>query len=196
MKKVFISAFIFSFVFVNAQIFSRGDRKEKNELFAVQMKSMTDDAMAKIPDNVPMPAATDVKATATSVDNSNFLDPKILVPVVAAPETASIAIPAEPLKLRTENLYVKREKGVAVWLDNDRSENLQNNFALHKTAPIGSIIKVRNPMNGRAIYVKVVGRLPDNIANENILIKLSKGAARKLNVLDEKFVAELMIPRG
>lgn len=47
-------------------------------------------------------------------------------------------------------------------------------------------------MNSRAVYVKVVGKLPSTGDNDGVLIKISKAGAEKLGVLDERFQAELL----
>lgn len=82
-------------------------------------------------------------------------------------------------------------KGTAVWMDDPSHENQYRFYAMHKSAPIGSIVKVKNLMNDRVVYVKVIGKMPSTKSNEKIIIKLSGGAARYLNVLDDKFMIEL-----
>ena len=68
----------------------------------------------------------------------------------------------------------------------------QNKFyALHRTAPIGTIIKVTNRMNNNSVYVKVIGILPSTGDNENILIKITQAAAQRIGALDQRFQAEL-----
>ena len=82
------------------------------------------------------------------------------------------------------------ETGVATWLSDD--EMNQNKFyALHRSAPIGTIIKVINRMNNNAVFVKVVGVLPDTGDNENTIIKITKAAAQRIGALDQRFTAEL-----
>jgi hypothetical protein len=46
-------------------------------------------------------------------------------------------------------------------------------------------------MNSKTLNVKVIGRLPATPENERVLIRISESAAKKLNVLDEKFLAEI-----
>jgi LysM repeat protein len=82
------------------------------------------------------------------------------------------------------------EKGTAAWI-NDEDVNPNKYYALHRTAPIGTIIKVTNTMNNQNVFVKVVGALPDTGDNSNLIIKISKAAAKKMDVLDAKFQAEL-----
>ena len=83
-----------------------------------------------------------------------------------------------------------QEKGIAAWID-DEDVNPRKYFGLHKTAPIGTIIKVTNPMNNRYVFVKVVGTLPDTGDNATVIIKISKASAAKLEVLDAHFQAVL-----
>lgn len=82
------------------------------------------------------------------------------------------------------------EKGRAAWID-DNDINPSKFYALHRTAPPGTIIKVTNRMNNKTVFVKVVGVLPDTGDNSNLTIKLSKAAANKLDVIDARFQAEL-----
>ena len=83
------------------------------------------------------------------------------------------------------------ETCVASWIDG-QSTSSNKYYALHKTAPIGTIIKITNRMNSTSIYVKVVGRLPETGENEGILIKVSKAGADKLGVIDQRFQAQLV----
>ncbi len=63
-------------------------------------------------------------------------------------------------------------------------------LALHKTAPVGTIMQVKNQMNGQSVYVRVIGVLPDTGENDNILVRLSPRAVQKLGTNDSKFRVE------
>lgn len=80
-------------------------------------------------------------------------------------------------------------KGLATWYKGDNSAG-ENMYALHKEAQMHTIMKVRNPVNGKVIYVKVIGRLPDTDEYKDIKIQLPAAAARKLNMLDERLILE------
>ena len=82
------------------------------------------------------------------------------------------------------------ENGMGVWVD-DGSIKSVISLAMHKTAPAGTIIKITNPMNGRAKYVKVVGSLPDTDDNKSIIIKISKSTADDLGIIDKDFRVKL-----
>ncbi len=93
-----------------------------------------------------------------------------------------------------ENKYLQStefaETGIAGWI-NDKSINPKKSIALHKTAPIGTIIRVTNLMNNKSVYVKVIGTLPETGDNENIIIVLSKAAVGMLGAVDQKFRVNL-----
>jgi LysM repeat protein len=44
-------------------------------------------------------------------------------------------------------------------------------LALHRNAPVGTIMKVRNEMNNREVFVRVMGKLPDTALNDKLVIK-------------------------
>ena len=64
-------------------------------------------------------------------------------------------------------------------------------LALHKTAPIGTILQVKNIMNGQNVYVRVIGKLPETGANDKVLVRISKKAYQRLAALDNRFRVEV-----
>jgi LysM repeat protein len=63
-------------------------------------------------------------------------------------------------------------------------------LALHKTAPVGTIMQVKNSGNGLSVYVRVIGKLPDTGENNDILVRLSPRAVQKLGTADARFRVE------
>lgn len=79
------------------------------------------------------------------------------------------------------------ETGVAELIDvEDKSGKL---LALHKTAPIGTLINVKNISNGHFTWVKVIGKLPE--PSGNTILKLSPKAYQKLSNEDKKIRTEI-----
>lgn len=76
------------------------------------------------------------------------------------------------------------EEGIATYIE-DASINSRKALALHKKAPIGSVIQVTNLMNGNSIYVKVVGHLDNDGSQSNEIIKVSRYTAKKLKIRDQ-----------
>lgn len=99
-------------------------------------------------------------------------------------------------EVESDDAGLEVSRGIGTWLNNSRSENTKNFYALHKDAPIGTVVKIRNLMNNRVAFVKVIGKLPENDENRNLVIKVSAATAKYLNILDERFLVELMIPKG
>ena len=60
-------------------------------------------------------------------------------------------------------------------------------LVLHRTAPIGTVIKITNPMTNRTTFAKVVGRFTDNESNRDVIIVMTKNVADSLGALDKRF---------
>jgi len=90
----------------------------------------------------------------------------------------------------TSSSYVRKvEDGLAAMIQGS-TEN-KKYLALHRTAEIGTIMQVRNEMNNRVVFVRVLGKLPDIGENDNILIRISKAAYERLRAIDQKFRVEI-----
>jgi LysM repeat protein len=83
-------------------------------------------------------------------------------------------------------LYEKNEKGVATWID-DPTLDSNKKLVLHRTAPIGTVIKITNPMTNRTTFAKVVGRFTDNEGTKDVIIVMTKNVADSLGALDKRF---------
>lgn len=83
-----------------------------------------------------------------------------------------------------------KEEGVGLWLNNN-DLNQARSVALHRTAPVGTIIKVTNPMSRKSIFVKVVGSFPQTADSKDAVIVISKSAAELIGALDQRFRVEL-----
>lgn len=81
------------------------------------------------------------------------------------------------------------EQGKAFWQKHSREDS--NLYALHRDAPLNSIIMVTNPMNGGVVFVKVIGRLPDTVYEKEVVVVLSPMAAKYLGAQDTRFFARV-----
>lgn len=71
------------------------------------------------------------------------------------------------------------------------TEGNRKYLALHRTAPIGTILKVRNEMNNREVFVRVTGKLPDTALTDKVIIRISKSAYDRLGAIDQRFRVEV-----
>lgn len=93
----------------------------------------------------------------------------------------------------SSHYYVEeRNNGIATWISDVDGYPYENGyFALHRSLPIGTVLKVRNLMNDKIVFAKVIGRLPNTDANEKIMLKLPEAAKENLKVLDAQLVMEV-----
>jgi LysM repeat protein len=81
----------------------------------------------------------------------------------------------------------KSESGLAEGIETD--ESTSKFLGLHRTAPIGSLVQVLNEYNQESIIVRIIGRIPDTSANDDIIIKLSSRAFEKVSPNSKRFRA-------
>ncbi|MTI30184.1 LysM peptidoglycan-binding domain-containing protein [Xanthovirga aplysinae] len=84
------------------------------------------------------------------------------------------------------------ETGLAEVIENSETKKY---LALHRTAPIGTVMRLRNERNNRTIFVRVLGRLPDTGENDKIVIKISKAAYDRLGAINNRFPVEMSYVR-
>ncbi len=99
---------------------------------------------------------------------------------------------AEPVKTEADisnndGLRKTIETGIAELID--VPDNSGKYLALHKSAPIGTLVLVKNLANNQSIWVKVIGRLPST--DSKLIIKLSPKAFERLNAVDKRIRAEI-----
>lgn len=121
-----------------------------------------------------------------SADKTNLFPLKASNAAAAVP--APTAEPAAPEKDKgPEDIKKKIESGIAELID--VPDNSGKFLALHRTAPIGTLVLVKNLTNNQSIWVKVIGRLPNG--DSKVIIKLSPKAFEKLNAVDKRVRAEI-----
>lgn len=81
-----------------------------------------------------------------------------------------------------------KAKGIGNFLEQSASKDVY--LALVNGVENGQVIRVRNLMNNKVIYLKVIGKVPQSDEASNISIKLSKAAARDLKIVEDRFLAE------
>jgi len=118
----------------------------------------------------------------TVIDKSTLLPSKN-----PTEESKSTELAAPKEGTNPEGLKKTLETGIAELID--VPDNSGKYLALHKSAPIGTLILVKNLANNQSIWVKVIGRLPNSDAK--LIIKLSPKAFERLNAVDKRIRAEI-----
>ncbi|MBL7857754.1 MAG: LysM peptidoglycan-binding domain-containing protein [Cyclobacteriaceae bacterium] len=115
--------------------------------------------------------------------------------VVVKESTPPVQQPTTPVvKEQTQTIHISEsvksgdevnETGLAELIEG--TEGNRKYLALHRTAPVGTILKIRNEMNNREVFVRVMGKLPDTALTDKLIIKISKSAYDRLGAIDPRF---------
>lgn len=128
-------------------------------------------------------------------DNTIKIGQKLIVDGATLVDLASKAPGDEELRLKPVGKSIK-ETGIAEVI---KTPNKSTKYlALHRTAPIGTNIKVTNDATGHTIVAKVIGNLNEKGPDENIMIKLSPYAYYQLRPKDSRLRAtvEFYLPNN
>jgi LysM repeat protein len=113
-------------------------------------------------------------------------------------KTEPVAVKQQPVEPKTTTIRVYEgvknsdevmESGLAELIEG--TEGNRKYLALHRTAPVGTILKIKNEMNNREVFVRVMGKLPDTAMTDKLIIKISKSAYDRLGAIDARFRVEV-----
>lgn len=144
-----------------------------------------------------------LKAKNNLTDNSLRVGQKLLISGqyppknVAAPVSStetdtlnSIKEPALRYPASRYGLNQVDEKGTGVWIA-DQDLDPSKMLVLHRSAPIGTVMKITNPMTNRSTFAKVVGKFTENESTKDVIIVMTKAVADALGALDKRFYCNL-----
>jgi LysM repeat protein len=170
------------------------NRLEGNELKIGQTLyvSQPEQGVTKKPDTL--------KTVAVKAPVTNTPPPVVNTPVVTqtpekkdppAEKTSEPVTSVQPIRISesVKNGSENIETGLAELIEG--TESNRKYLALHRTAPIGTILKVKNEMNNREVFVRVMGKLPDTALTDKLIIRISKSAYDRLGAIDPRFRVEV-----
>ncbi|MFN3405683.1 MAG: LysM peptidoglycan-binding domain-containing protein [Cytophagaceae bacterium] len=108
--------------------------------------------------------------------------PEPVKPKEVAKEVEEVPVPS------SGSLNKVNESGFAEVIE-ENSDNPKY-LALHKTAPVGTIIQVKNENNGQKIFVRVIGKL-QGTTGDKVVIKISKKAYERLAGTDNRIPVQI-----
>lgn len=115
------------------------------------------------------------------------------VPVIGTPKVASSTaeMNVDPTPENTSGGFKNiTETGQAELIAGTGSH--KKYLVLHRTAPVGSIMRVKNEENDLTIFARVVGTLPETGDNSKLVIKLSQAAFDQLKAINQRFPVEVL----
>ena len=144
--------------------------------------------------------------TANKLDDNNIkVDQKLIIPKPPQPKSVNDASKedqeSEPDSTMVKDPKLRRnpsvyglsqieEKGTAIWIA-DQDLDGTKMLVLHRTAPVGRVIKITNPMTNRTTFAKVVGKFTENDSTKDVIIVMTKAVADSLGALDKRFFCNL-----
>lgn len=115
--------------------------------------------------------------------------PKKEEPTPVKPSTTP-ASPTENTESSTSTSYKNiKETGQAEVIEG--TGNHKKYLVLHRTASVGTIMRIRNEQNDITVFARVVGVLPNTGDNSKLIIKVSKAAFDQLKAVNSRFPVEI-----
>lgn len=145
-----------------------------------------------------------LKAKNNLTTNSLYIGQKLLIkgqypakneraaetPDMDADTLETVKNPSLRLPASRYGLSQMDEKGTGVWIA-DKDLDSSKMLVLHRTAPIGTVMKITNPMSNRSTFAKVVGKFTENESTKDVIIVMTKAVADALGALDKRFLCNL-----
>ena len=117
----------------------------------------------------------------------------VTVPVIGTPgvaaTTAEMVVDPTPENISGGFKNIK-ENGQAELIEGTGGH--KKYLVLHREAPVGSIMRVKNEENDITIFARVVGKLPETGDNSKLVIKLSQAAFDQLRAVNQRFPVEVL----
>ena len=86
--------------------------------------------------------------------------------------------------VRTKGKKMRSKSGKAAWT---KKGDPGKWMALHRTAPINSLIEIDDPRSRKIIYARVVGRIPEQVTDPNVIVVVSPLLVKAFGVRDRHF---------
>lgn len=144
---------------------------------------------------IPVPKAEVKAETVKPAVTETKTTPVLPAPVKEAPATSNKGLQGQLedayVSAKSSGKSLQSSRGTITWIATENAKMSDSYFALHKTAPVGTVIRVTNLVNKRVIFVKVIGKLPDTSDNLNITLRLSSAAKNALLLNGEKAYVDM-----
>ncbi len=155
---------------------------------------VTPDAKQTVPDDKKS------KIAVMDEDRKNGTKPKgtqtskvqeLIVPIMDTSKYKTSETETAYMKQTHNEAKITLEKGPAVFFDLAGGHGGNVFYGFHNTVPRGTIIKVYNPGTSRAIYVKILGPLPETKQYYNTIMGINSDAKEALGVKETRLWCEL-----
>lgn len=182
---------------VGSVLYIRSSKPSKNVAAPVVQPAPATAPVVTPPAKVDTPA---VPKVLPKVVETKPVETKPVAPVLPAPVKEAPAARSNSPQNQLEDAYVSAKnsgktlqssRGTITWIATENAKMSDSFFALHKTAPVGTIVKITNLVNKRVVFVKVIGKLPETSDNLNITLRLSSAAKNALLLNGDKAYVDM-----
>ncbi len=111
------------------------------------------------------------------------------VPIIVNNERVNATLSTDAEKSGSTEYKNIKESGLAEVIDG--TGNHKKYLVLHRDAPVGTIMRIRNEENDITIFARVVGKIPDTGDNGRLIVKVSKAAYDQLRAVNPRFRVEI-----
>lgn len=139
-----------------------------------------------------LPSSNAVSGQLLKVKLNSATPPPVPVapPIIAKRDSVAYSSPQDSINAvkfgaNKFGLFEKAEKGIAVSMTEEGLDPSKK-LALHRTAPVGTVIKITNPMTGKTTFAKVVGRFTDSESTKDAIIVVTKNVSDSIGALDKR----------
>jgi len=133
-----------------------------------------------------------VKQQGVSMRNQKRFNPSNLPDEAIGGQVETPTIPQFQFEYESLNDAMENEeRGALTFYKNKSKLKADIYYAFHNTIPQGSIVKIVNPSNNKAVYAKVISKLPQLEEYHNSIIALSDNAYTALEAMDARIFCNL-----
>ena len=155
-----------------------------------------------IPKNEPVPVTTPVKPepeikkeeTVTAPLDTESINEDIEKPDIQASDNISQKEMGKLFRQKATSSSMQTVKGTGAPMTTTLGSMETTYFAMHKTLSIGTIIKIKNLVNSKIVYAKVIGKLPENDENKHVIVRYTLGVKKDLQLQNGKCYVQIEYP--
>jgi len=132
--------------------------------------------------------------TKPMVETQEMVETETQKPDIQASDNETQKDLAKIFKAKAASMSVQTAKGTGAPMTTTLGAMESVYFAMHKWLPIGTIIKIKNLVNSKIVYAKVIGKLPDTDENKHVIVRYSLGVKKDLQLQNGKCYVQVEYP--
>jgi len=173
--------------------------------FTTNPQAFTEIPTTKIEEKKPLVKQEPVPAKTSDTSlKMEEVKPPSEIPVITETETQKPDIQASDNATQKDLAKIYKEKALSMSVQTAKGTGAPMTtslgtmetvyFAMHKWLPIATVIKIKNLVNSKVVYAKVIGKLPDTDENKHVIVRYSLGVKKDLQLQNGKCYLQIEYP--